>query len=81
MLVRIIVVVLTLLAWQAAPAFAARSTTVLFVGGYGSTLDSAAQIFVPLHNALAARDPNTSFALYSYTGWDAQTCTPRKPQP
>jgi pimeloyl-ACP methyl ester carboxylesterase len=51
-------------------------TTVLLAGGYGSTLTSARQSFAPLRAALEARHPGLSFAQYSYTGWNAQTCTP-----
>jgi pimeloyl-ACP methyl ester carboxylesterase len=51
-------------------------TTVLFIGGYGSTLASATLSFAPLRAALTAHDPTTSFAQYSYLGWNAQTCAP-----
>jgi pimeloyl-ACP methyl ester carboxylesterase len=51
-------------------------TTVLFVGGYGSTLASATLSFAPLRAALLAHDPSTSFAQYSYLGWSAQSCEP-----
>src|SRR5919204_2702050 len=61
---------------HAAPALAAGHTTVLFVGGYGSTLASVEQIFSPLRTALVQRDPSSSFAVYSYEGWNAQTCAP-----
>jgi pimeloyl-ACP methyl ester carboxylesterase len=71
-----VLVALAIFGMQAVPASAARSTTVLFVGGYGSTLGSAAQVFTPLRDALLARDPATMFALYSYAGWNAQTCAP-----
>jgi pimeloyl-ACP methyl ester carboxylesterase len=66
-----------------AQAFAASTpppgqtpTTVLFVGGYGSSLASTTQAFAPLRAALLAHDPSTSFARYSYLGWNAQTCLP-----
>ncbi|HEY1298304.1 MAG TPA: alpha/beta fold hydrolase [Chloroflexota bacterium] len=52
-------------------------TTVLFVGGYGSTLASASRSFAPVRAALTAHDPTTSFAQYSYLGWNAQSCEPR----
>jgi len=52
-------------------------TTVLFIGGYGSTLASATLAFAPVRAALTARDPTTSFAQYSYLGWNAQSCEPR----
>jgi pimeloyl-ACP methyl ester carboxylesterase len=65
-----------LVATPAAPSLAASpTTTVLFVGGYGSTFASAAQSFVPLRAALQSRDANLKFALYSYAGWSG--CTPR----
>jgi pimeloyl-ACP methyl ester carboxylesterase len=51
-------------------------TTVLFVGGYGSTLTSATLSFSPLRAALTAHDPTTTFAQYSYLGWNTQTCAP-----
>jgi pimeloyl-ACP methyl ester carboxylesterase len=61
----------------AEPAPSQAHTTVLFVGGYGSTLATASLAFAPLRAALTAHDPTTSFAQYSYQGWDAQTCAPR----
>jgi pimeloyl-ACP methyl ester carboxylesterase len=51
-------------------------TTVLFAGGYGSTLASATLAFGPMRAALTAHDPTTSFAQYSYAGWNAQACEP-----
>jgi pimeloyl-ACP methyl ester carboxylesterase len=51
-------------------------TLVLFVGGYGSTLAGATLDFAPLQAALAAHDRTTSFAQYSYLGWNSQTCQP-----
>ncbi|MBV9580912.1 MAG: alpha/beta fold hydrolase [Chloroflexi bacterium] len=51
-------------------------TTVLLVGGYGSTLAGATLDFAPLRAALTAHDPTTSYAQYSYLGWNAQTCQP-----
>jgi pimeloyl-ACP methyl ester carboxylesterase len=62
---------------DAAPgATPATHTTILFVGGYGSTLASATLSFAPLRAALQAREPTTSFAQYSYAGWTPQTCQP-----
>ena len=61
----------------AEPAPSQAHATVLFVGGYGSTLASATLAFAPLRAALTAHDPSTSFAQYSYQGWDAQACAPR----
>jgi pimeloyl-ACP methyl ester carboxylesterase len=60
-----------------AAALAAPATTVLFVGGYGSTLGTATQSFAPLRAALQGRDSSIAFAQYSYSGWDAPTCSPR----
>jgi pimeloyl-ACP methyl ester carboxylesterase len=55
---------------------ASPPTTVLFVGGYGSDLATVGDAFAPLRAALAARDPNTKFAQYSYNGWNGQACAP-----
>jgi pimeloyl-ACP methyl ester carboxylesterase len=49
-------------------------TTVLFVGGYGTSLASTLQMFRPLRDALEARAAGITFAHYSYAGWNAQTC-------
>jgi pimeloyl-ACP methyl ester carboxylesterase len=51
--------------------------TVLFVGGYGSSLATVSDAFAPLRAAFTASAPDTQFAQYSYTGWNAQTCAPR----
>ena len=51
-------------------------TTILFAGGYGSSLDSATRNFGSLRAALAARDASLSFAQFSYTGWSTRTCAP-----
>src|SRR5215471_9123765 len=59
------------------PALAAPSTTILFVGGYGGSLASATRDFATLRSALLQHDPTLSFAQYSYTGWDGDTCRPR----
>jgi pimeloyl-ACP methyl ester carboxylesterase len=61
---------------QPAVGAGASGTTVLFVGGYASTNDTAARAFQPLRAALQARDPALAFALYSYAGWNAPTCSP-----
>lgn len=59
------------------PASAASaSTTVLFVGGYGSNLATVGIAFAPLRATLLAADPSTRFAQYSYSGWNAQACAP-----
>ncbi len=59
-----------------APASMSPPTTVLFVGGYGSSLASATLAFAPLRAALLVHDPSTSVAQFSYQGWNAQTCAP-----
>jgi pimeloyl-ACP methyl ester carboxylesterase len=66
-------------AFAAAPSSGATvdpaHTTVLFVGGYGSTLARATADFAPLQSALQSQDPGISFAQYSYTGWNPDTCS------
>jgi pimeloyl-ACP methyl ester carboxylesterase len=52
------------------------STTIVFVGGYGSTLATAIRDFSSLRAALEMRQPSVRFAQYSYAGWDAQACQP-----
>jgi pimeloyl-ACP methyl ester carboxylesterase len=51
-------------------------TTVLFVGGYGSNLATVAESFAALRSAFAGHDSSTTFAQFSYTGWNAQACAP-----
>src|SRR4051794_36281207 len=60
----------------AASASVSSPTTVVFVGGYGSSLASATLNFAPLRAALLAHDSATTFAQFSYQGWNAQTCEP-----
>jgi pimeloyl-ACP methyl ester carboxylesterase len=60
------------------PSLAATpaQTTVLVVGGYGSTLAGARRDFADLRSVLQTRDPDLAFAQYSYAGWDAEACAP-----
>jgi pimeloyl-ACP methyl ester carboxylesterase len=51
-------------------------TTIVFVGGYGSTLATATRDFNSLRAALEMRQVSVRFAQYSYAGWDAQACQP-----
>ncbi|MBV9324187.1 MAG: alpha/beta fold hydrolase [Chloroflexi bacterium] len=80
---RLLLVLATLVALMVQPAQVLADsaptqphTTVLFVGGYGSTLAGATLDFAPLRAALTAHDPTTAFAQYSYLGWNVQTCRP-----
>lgn len=68
--------VLLALTWQSAGAAAAPATTVVFVGGYGSTLASATRDFADIRAALQARRASLAFVQFSYNGWNAQSCTP-----
>src|SRR3954447_25460622 len=76
---RLPALLLLLLALLPSQALAAgpQRTTVLFVGGYGSSLAGATRSFAPLRSALAARDPGIAFAQFSYSGWDAGACAPQ----
>jgi pimeloyl-ACP methyl ester carboxylesterase len=56
-------------------------TTVLFVGGYGSTLSKTESDFSPVQSALQSLNSHLTFTDYSYTGWNAETCTPLDYQP
>jgi pimeloyl-ACP methyl ester carboxylesterase len=58
-----------------ANAPAGPASVVVLVGGYGSNLASAAQLFAPLQAALLARDPRTAFVFFSYVGSHVQGCT------
>ena len=51
-----------------------QPVTVLFAGGYGSTLSSAADDFAAIRSALEARGTRLSFAQFSYAGWNSAGC-------
>jgi pimeloyl-ACP methyl ester carboxylesterase len=77
----LLVVVASLVAAPASASAEAAPSTVLFVGGYGSSLATVGASFAPLRAAFAARNANERFAQYSYNGWNAQSCSPLDYQP